>query len=69
MSFGKLILEAGSELNEALRQCRVSVEAAQKLREPLCNKASEEGEVEVFKRRAKLYRYAFWYARIACSLK
>ena len=55
MSFGKLILEGGSELNEALRQCRVSVEAAQKLREPLCNKASEEGEVEVFKRRAKLY--------------
>ena len=44
MSFGKLILEAGNELNEALRQCRVSVEAAQKLREP--------GEVKVFKRRS-----------------
>ena len=44
-----LILEAGSEMNEALRQCRVSAEAAQKLREPLCNEASVESLITMFK--------------------
>ena len=44
-----LILEAGTEMSEALRQCRVSFEAAQKLRDPLCSEASVESLLTMFK--------------------
>ena len=41
---------SGSQSSEAVRkQCRISVEAAQKLREPLCNEAGVESLVTMFK--------------------